>query len=129
MALETWKKFQPLTIEEIIKNSTQKIEFQNRAVEYKKLIDSEGEYISTGQFRKGTEDEQGIAREVFKDNDIYEGQFLNGEKNGYGREFYGDGSYYIGMWKNHQWNGYGKYVEENDQIQVGQWKDGSFTGH
>lgn len=50
---------------------------------------------------------------MFKDNDIYEGQFANGEKNGYGREFYADGSYYIGMWKKHEWNGKGKYVEEN----------------
>ena len=123
-ALINWKKFKPLTLNDIIKNSNLKIEFNNAGIEYKKLVDSDGEYISTGQFKKGSEDEHGIAREVFKDNDIYEGQFFKGEKNGFGREFYGDGSYYIGMWKNHQWNGRGKYVEDNNKIQEGKWKDG-----
>jgi len=47
-ALVNWKKFKPLTLDEIMKNSNLKIEFDNEGIEYKKLIDADGEYISTG---------------------------------------------------------------------------------
>jgi hypothetical protein len=63
-ALVNWRKFKPLTLDEIMKNSNLKIEFENAGIEYKKLVDEDGEYISTGQFKKDTEDEHGIAREV-----------------------------------------------------------------
>ena len=63
-ALASWKKFQPLTLDQITKHSNLKIEFDNDGIEYKKLVDDDGEYISIGQFKKGSEDEHGIAREV-----------------------------------------------------------------
>ena len=47
-ALVNWKKFKPLTLDEIMKNSNLKIEFDNEGIEYKKLVDADGEYISTG---------------------------------------------------------------------------------
>lgn len=72
-ALQNWKKFSPLTLDDIIKNSNLKIDFDNAGIEYKQIVDTEGEYVSTGQFKKGTEDEQGIGREVSNENDVYEG--------------------------------------------------------
>ena len=39
---------------------------------------------------------------------IYEGQFVNGEKDGWGRVIYANGTYYVGFFKNDMIDGKGK---------------------
>ena len=51
-----------------------------------------------------------------EDQSIYEGQFLNDERNGYGRLIWADGDYYEGLWKDDMKHGFGKYVFSDGEM-------------
>lgn len=82
----------------------------------------------TGQFRKGTDIIEGIARQVTFSNQIQEGLFRNGKLNGYGRFFLQSGRYYVGMVRDHKYNGQGKFVQVDGQMQIGLFKNDKFVG-
>ena len=67
----------------------------------------------------------GIGREIYNKESIFEGQYLNNELNGFGRAFYYyGGGYYIGEFKNDQRHGKGKRVDKSGNIEDGIWKNG-----
>ena len=47
---------------------------------------------------------------------LYEGDFINGEKEGYGRFNYMDGPYYIGQWVKNKKHGKGIIYSEEEKI-------------
>ena len=44
----------------------------------------------------------GIGRQILKSRWIFEGQWINNQKNGFGRFIYSDGGYFEGTFKNGQ---------------------------
>lgn len=71
---------------------------------------------------------KGVARRVWYDNEIQEGQFVDGKLHGFGRICFESGAYYIGMYKNGKKNGHGKMVYPGGNIFEGRWKDSQFIG-
>ena len=128
--METWKKLKPLTIDEIIQNSEQTVDFFDYGTEFKEQLTQNAYKI--GQFKRGTNDLDGIGRRIFIDGQfdtqIQEGQFVNGKLQGYARIFNQSGAYYIGMYKNNKRNGQGRFVYETGQIEEGMYKDGELIG-
>ena len=63
-AYETWQKLKPLIVEDILMFSEQTIESLNKdnQIEFKDFKCSN--YLATGQFKKGTNFEQGIVRVI-----------------------------------------------------------------
>ena len=73
---ETWQKLGPLTIEEIIEKSGQKdFNFESDELEFKSILDEDGDYYEIGMFLKGTDDTHGIKRQVDNDGIIKEGMY------------------------------------------------------
>ena len=130
LSMETWKKLKPLTIDEIIQNSEQTVDFFDYGTEFKEQLTQNAYKI--GQFKRGTNDLDGIGRRIFIDGQfdtqIQEGQFVNGKLQGYARIFNQSGAYYIGMYKNNKRNGQGRFVYETGQIEEGMYKDGELIG-
>lgn len=63
--MEAWKKLQPLAIQDILRYSVGQVStslFDGTQLEYKEVKTPYG--MVTGQFRKGTEIIEGIARQV-----------------------------------------------------------------
>ena len=52
----------------------------------------------------------GFGKLVFKDKNIFEGQFLNNDINGEGAFYWKDGRIYIGNWFDNKMNGYGIFI-------------------
>ena len=56
--------------------------------------------------------------------EIYEGNYLNGQKHGKGHQFYCDGTKYEGDWKNGKRDGKGILIRsDNKLIFEGDWKN------
>lgn len=125
-SLEVWKKMVPLTIEDIVKESDDKVEIDDDLQEVKKMKFKN--YIVMGQFRRGTNRVDGIARRIFDSTLIQEGQFKNGDLNGYCRIIYQNGAYYEGMFSNFMRNGLGSSVSATGQVTKGIWKENDYVG-
>ena len=70
----------------------------------------------------------GKGKMVYDNGNMYEGDFVTGEKDGQGTYTYKDGGYYTGAWKNNLENGYGKkYSKSGNIVREGTWKDGFFV--
>lgn len=67
-SLENFKKLQRLTIEEIIRNSNQPVDFFNQQLEFK--THREVDHFIIGQFQRGTNILEGIGRVVFSNTEI-----------------------------------------------------------
>ncbi len=66
----------------------------------------------------------GEGKYQYKDNSVYEGQFVNRKAEGYGVCKYANGNLYKGEWKNHTFNGKGIMSYHNGIIYSGIWKNG-----
>lgn len=127
-SVETWIKLGPLTIDEIVQNSETPVKFDNENLEVKDMKFSNCQKL--GQFRRGTQVIEGVARRIwFDDNQIEEGVYVDGVMNGYGRNIYSNGEYYVGMFQDGNKNGQGKRVYIDGRIEEGIFKDGVFVGH
>ena len=62
------------------------------------------------------------------DNIIYEGQFINGERNGLFNIYFPDGSYFIGQFNNDNFNGQGKFYWTIGMLYVGNFLEGKLEG-
>ena len=68
----------------------------------------------------------GAGKIIYKNGDIYEGEWENGKqsKNGKGRITYENGDIYEGEWKDSKRDGNGKYTYKNGDICEGLWENG-----
>ena len=64
---------------------------------------------------------------VVKDH-VYDGAWINGEKEGIGKMFYPDGARYYGQWSHNVPHGEGTYKYTNGDVYSGQWSKGVKTG-
>ena len=62
------------------------------------------------------------------DGIIYEGNFINGERNGIFNIYYPDGSYYYGDFKNENFNGKGKFHWKKGILYIGNFSEGKLEG-
>ena len=87
------------------------------------------EEIYEGEFKDGQKNGQGVLYNK-KTKDKYEGSFLNDKKDGEGI-LYNDetGYYYSGHWEKGNQNGFGTLITESDLSYVGEFKDGDISGH
>eukprot|EP00796_Vickermania_ingenoplastis_P009234 gene9234-6487_t len=69
-----------------------------------------------------------IKKAVFKNKDIYDGDWENGLFCGEGEYLYADGSQYKGAWRNGKQNGEGKATFKRGDEYLGHWEDGMFNG-
>ena len=127
-ALTTWKKLDPLNVNDIIaKSGINNFDVNSDSLEFKRVKYANGGY-SIGQFKKGTDTWHGICRYVNRYGNIFEGMCQNGSLNGYGRYFWPNGGYYVGMWKDSNRHGQGKLVHVDGTVEEGEWKDHNFIG-
>ena len=71
----------------------------------------------------------GYGRYVYSGGDIYEGDFIEGNRAGYGVYVWDDNSHFDGEWEKHERHGYGIYVD-NAMGQLGYyWKEGSYNAN
>ena len=68
----------------------------------------------------------GVGRRLYSNDEMQEGQFVNGELNGFGRTIFEDGQFYIGQYKNSEMNGQGLYCYGNGRIQQGLFENNVF---
>lgn len=133
-SLTTWERYTPLTLDQIINNCSQRLDFEDENIEYK-VIESVN-CVITGQFLKGTQIAQGVARRVFikgkYGGQIQEGIFKNGKLDGYGRTCYEDGDFYVGNFRHGERHGQGLYVKaatdgKNEKQLKGLFKGGQYV--
>jgi len=68
------------------------------------------------------------ALDGYGNEDIYEGQYKDGERNGYGID-YSDSEMHMGEWKNNKKDGFGiTYNSHNDKKYIGEWKNDEKSG-
>jgi len=123
---DTWKELGPLSLSQIINNTTTQPLFTSDQIELKTY--QAQNCISIGQFKKGTHLLEGIGRVEVNHGSIMEGQFSNGVMNLYGRIIFPSGNYYIGHFKNHKKHGFGKKVNSDGTIEEGKWHDDKYIG-
>ena len=85
----------------------------------------QGKYIHPAPVSEEEEADEPVA--VVKDH-VYEGAWINGEKEGIGKMFYPDGARYYGQWSHNVPHGDGTYKYPNGDIYSGQWSQGVKTG-
>ena len=117
-----------MTIEEIMRNSNQPLDFTNSQVEIREV--SFGKDKARGQVLVDGDIYQlnGIARAVFDNSDIYEGQFKRDKLNGFARSIHVNGAYYQGMQKDNKKHGKGIMVLASGETQEGIFIENKFTG-
>ena len=68
----------------------------------------------------------GNGKMIYSDGSVYEGKFLENKKNGVGIYTWGEGGKcYIGEWKNDLMDGNGKFLD-GDKLIIGIWKEGKY---
>ena len=102
----------PLPIEQLIKDK--KINF-DKSFDIKINIVNNGGFTYSGQIDK-EERMNGIGRQQFSDQFIYEGELKQDQKHGYGRQIWGQGSSYTGQFKENFYNGFGKLINPDGTI-------------
>lgn len=78
-----WKNLGPLTLADIMQNSSYEPNFYNDLIEFKTT--QFDKYTVQGQFSKGTDSAEGIVRRILNDGGINEGLYSLNKLNGYGR--------------------------------------------
>jgi hypothetical protein len=71
----------------------------------------------------------GFGRMEYADGSVYEGLYIDGEKNGNGKFTYGNGSVYEGDSKDNMKHGYGRETYASGEVYEGQFIDGNMNGH
>lgn len=69
---------------------------------------------------------QGFGIYYYANGDIYEGEFYDNKHHGFGRYFFADGTKYVGEWKNHLMHGSGKYKDINGAKWKGEYRNGEY---
>ena len=113
-SLKTWKRLNPLKIEIIIQNSSEPLNFDSNKYIYERKDLQLNTWI--GMKDKMTKSESGINRFYHKNNNLFEGMYLNGLKHGYGRFIQADGSYHMGQYLNGLRHGNGTFYYSNGAI-------------
>ena len=70
----------------------------------------------------------GYGRMTYPNDDIYTGEWKNGEYNGKGKYIWKNGDVYKGCWKNGKKHGWGKMTYLSGNVHEGKWKDGEKHG-
>jgi len=114
-----WAELGPLTLEEIIANSTSPVDqsLPFGTSKHNKFI--MGQIGADGRT-------QGLGKEF--NNVIYEGQFKDDVYHGFGRFIYTNGNYYIGNWQMGKRSGRGKFVDMNGKTYSGLWQNSKLVG-
>tara|TARA_Y100000031_G_scaffold47027_1_gene53586 strand:+ start:142 stop:1191 length:1050 start_codon:yes stop_codon:yes gene_type:complete len=77
--------------------------------------------VYAGEFKKGFYNGKGILR--WHQGEIYIGDFVNGKRHGTGSYIYLDGTGYTGEWKNSKMDGFGTETFPDGKRYVGEFKD------
>jgi hypothetical protein len=75
-----------------------------------------------GEWIKGTEERNGLGRQVLIDGSVYEGYWRNNKANGQGRLLHADGDAYYGDWVDDKAEGFGIYENLQGSRYEGEWK-------
>ena len=89
----------PLQVDDFVINCSNIINFDDEKQEIGKIASNKS--IIHGQIDKMTQVPNGIIRQLTKNSNILEAQFVDGIPNGFARLILSDASYYIGQYKNH----------------------------
>lgn len=85
------------------------------------MVDSDGNYYEV----EWDINKNGTGKCIYKNTDVYEGEWKSGKPSGTGTMNYANGDMYIGKWKNGQLNGQGeKTIFATKETQVGRFEDG-----
>ena len=71
--------------------------------------------------------ENGKGKMIWKNGDVYEGDWKNGKRTGKGKLTWKNGDKYEGYFKNDELDGEGTLEYSNGDIEVGIWKNGELT--
>ena len=118
--IEMWRNLGPLSIEQIAENSEIPINFDEMQYEYHEKMFVNGQIIQ-GQFSRVSSKLNGIARIIYPNNVIYEGQTKDEMPHGFGRVLDASGEYYIGQYQDTLRHGYGIFVTADGTVHDGQW--------
>ena len=123
--LNTWARLGPLTLQEIINSTIVPVDFKEDYYEYQEKRLKNGQIIQ-GQFSKFNFKLNGVARIVYPNNVIYEGQTKDDMPEGFGRVLDASGEYYIGQYRDTLRHGQGKFVTADGEVHEGNWFEDEF---
>jgi hypothetical protein len=89
-------------------------------------------YIEDGNIYNGdwlNDNKNGEGIMIYSNNDVYLGDWLNDKKNGIGIMYYANGDKYAGNWKDDKKNGNGKMEYINGDKYEGNWLDDKRSGN
>ena len=98
-------------------------------------MDGKGEYFYasdkyykkySGNWKKGKRCGKGVMQ--YKNDDLYDGCYLNNNRHGYGKMYYENGDTYFGIWENNNMNVLGRYDFSDGTCYIGSFKNGDFDG-
>lgn len=87
-----------------------------------------GESETVSQEEQSASQNRSNWKKVYCDDEVYEGEFLNGKKHGYGIYTWDDGQRYEGEWRNGVFHGYGKVTWPDGDTYEGDFRYGTRTG-
>ena len=93
---------------------------KNKREEFGKFVYEMPHFESAGAEAKGPIE--------FEERYVYEGQWLNNERNGRGVQLWRGGSIYEGYWKNNVAHGYGRLVHSDGDVYIGEWDNDRANG-
>lgn len=82
--------------------------------------------VGKKRFEDNYKDENGVQH---YEGSIYEGKFVNDNREGNGKQTFANGDSYNGAYKNDKRNGHGIYHWKNGDVYDGQWQDNNRTGN
>ena len=60
---------------------------------------------------------------TLENNAVYEGEWLNGQRDGEGKQKWEDGAFYEGQWKEGKASGTGKFNHADGDMYEGEWSE------
>ena len=81
----------------------------------------ENDAVYEGEWLNGQRDGQGS--QLWCDGSRYEGTWVQGRASGKGKLYHADGDVYEGEWINDKANGHGSYTHSNGAKYIGEWLD------
>jgi hypothetical protein len=125
--MEMWKRLGPLSLDDICQHSELKLDFNPEEFEFREMVLNNGQLIQ-GQYSKTNSKLNGVARIIYPNNVIYEGQTKDDMPEGFGRVLDASGEYYIGQYRDTLRHGFGRFVTSGGVVQEGRWADDEFLG-
>ena len=65
---------------------------------------------------------------TWPDGAVYDGDFVNGQRQGHGKYTFADGGQYEGAWKDGRYDGFGECTWEDKRKYRGEWRNGMAHG-